>query len=38
MPPYRYPSIEAALGLHLLDYAFAMDDLIEAVRLQAAAR
>jgi pimeloyl-ACP methyl ester carboxylesterase len=38
MPPYRYPAIEASLGLHLLDYAFAMDDLIEAVRLQAAAR
>jgi hypothetical protein len=36
MPPYRYPSIEPALGLHLLDYAFPMDDLIEAVRLQAA--
>lgn len=36
MPPYRYPSIEASLGLHLLDYAFTMDDLIEAVRLQAA--
>jgi pimeloyl-ACP methyl ester carboxylesterase len=37
MPPYRYPSIEASLGLHLLDYALEMDDLIEAVRLQAAA-
>jgi pimeloyl-ACP methyl ester carboxylesterase len=36
MPPYRYPSIEPSLGLHLLDYAFAMDDLLEAVRLQAA--
>lgn len=35
MPPYRYPSIEPALGLHLLDYALELDDLIEAVRLQA---
>lgn len=36
MPAYRYPSLEAALGLHLLDYAFTMDDLLEAVRLQSA--
>lgn len=33
-PPYRFPKIEAALGLHLLDYALEMDDLIDAVRLQ----
>jgi hypothetical protein len=36
-PPYRYPAIEAALGLHLVDYNLEMDDLIETVRLQAAA-
>jgi Protein of unknown function (DUF3089) len=36
-PPYRYPTIEAALGLHLVDYNLELDDLIETVRLQAAA-
>jgi pimeloyl-ACP methyl ester carboxylesterase len=33
-PPYRSPAIEAALGLHLVDYSIELDDLIEAVRLQ----
>jgi hypothetical protein len=33
--PYHFPGIEAALGLHLVDYALELDDLIEAVRLQA---
>jgi len=36
-PPYHSMGIEAALGLHLADYALEMDDLIQAVRLQAAA-
>lgn len=36
-PPYRYAAIESALGLHLADYNLELDDLIEAVRLQAAA-
>lgn len=36
-PPYRFPMVEAALGLHIVDYNLEMDDLIEAVRLQAAA-
>jgi pimeloyl-ACP methyl ester carboxylesterase len=35
--PYHFPGIEASLGLHLVDYALELDDLIEAVRLQAAA-
>jgi hypothetical protein len=34
--PYHFGGLEAALGLHLLDYALEMDDLIEAVRMQAA--
>lgn len=33
-PPYRSPALEAALGLHLVDYSIELDDLIEAVRLQ----
>jgi pimeloyl-ACP methyl ester carboxylesterase len=36
-PPYRFPAIEAALGLHIVDYNLEMDDLLETVRLQAAA-
>jgi len=36
-PPYRSPAIEPALGLHLVDYNLELDDLIEAVRLQAKA-
>jgi hypothetical protein len=32
--PYHFPGLEGSLGLHLLDYALEMDDLIEAVRLQ----
>jgi pimeloyl-ACP methyl ester carboxylesterase len=35
-PPYRKPAIEAALGLHLVDYTVELDDLIAAVALQAA--
>lgn len=35
-PPYRKPAIEAALGLHLVDYSVELDDLIDAVQLQAA--
>jgi pimeloyl-ACP methyl ester carboxylesterase len=35
--PYHFGGLEGALGLHLLDYALEMDDLIEAVRIQAAA-
>jgi hypothetical protein len=36
-PPFPYHSgpIEAALGLHLVDYNLELDDLITAVRLQA---
>jgi hypothetical protein len=36
-PPYRFPAIEGALGLHLYDYNLELDDLLEMVRLQAAA-
>ncbi|MET0343728.1 MAG: DUF3089 domain-containing protein [Polyangiales bacterium] len=36
-PPYRNARTEAALGLHVMDYNLQLDDLIEAVRLQAAA-
>ncbi|HKU37481.1 MAG TPA: DUF3089 domain-containing protein [Polyangiales bacterium] len=36
-PPYRFPTVEATLGLHIVDYNLEMDDLIETVRLQAAA-
>ena len=35
--PYHFAGLEMALGLHLLDYALEMDDLIEAVRQQGAA-
>lgn len=35
-PPYRKPAIEAALGLHLVDYSVELEDLIDAVQLQAA--
>jgi hypothetical protein len=35
-PPYRNARTEASLGLHVLDYNFQLDDLIEAVKLQAA--
>jgi hypothetical protein len=35
--PYHFSAIEGALGLHLVDYALELDDLIEAVRLQGAA-
>lgn len=34
VPPYRKPGIEAALGLHLVDYSVELDDLIDAVQLQ----
>lgn len=34
LPPYRKPAIEAALGLHLVDYTVELDDLIDAVELQ----
>ena len=38
MPNYRNPIVESlGFGLHLVDYNIALDDLIEAVRLQAAA-
>jgi len=38
MPNYRNPLLESlGFGLHLVDYNIALDDLIEAVRLQAAA-
>jgi hypothetical protein len=33
-PPYHSAAIEAALGLHLVDYNLELDDLIEMVRLQ----
>ena len=36
-PPYRSPGIEAALGLHLVDYNLPLDDLLQIVRLQTAA-
>ena len=36
LPPYHNARTEAALGLHVLDYNLELDDLIEAVRLQAA--
>lgn len=36
-PPYRFPMVEPALGLHIVDYNLELDDLIETVRLQAAA-
>ncbi|HET6338613.1 MAG TPA: DUF3089 domain-containing protein [Polyangiales bacterium] len=36
-PPYRFPTVEASLGLHIVDYNLELDDLIETVRLQAAA-
>lgn len=36
-PPYRNARTEAALGLHVMDYNLELDDLLEAVRLQAAA-
>jgi pimeloyl-ACP methyl ester carboxylesterase len=35
LPPYHNARTEAALGLHVLDYNLELDDLIEAVRLQA---
>jgi hypothetical protein len=36
-PPWRFTSLESTgWGLHLVDYDIPMDDLIEAVRLQAA--
>jgi pimeloyl-ACP methyl ester carboxylesterase len=35
--PYHFPGLESALGLHLVDYALELDDLIEDVRLQAEA-
>jgi len=35
-PPYRFPAVEASLGLHIVDYNLELDDLIETVRLQAA--
>ena len=35
--PYHFAALEGALGLHLLDYALEMDDLLEAVRLQGVA-
>ena len=38
-PPYRSPPLESTgWGLHLVDYNLELDDLIEAVRLQAAAK
>jgi hypothetical protein len=36
-PPYHFSAIEGALGLHLYDYNLELDDLLEVVRLQAAA-
>lgn len=36
-PPYHFALIEGTLGLHLYDYNLALDDLLELVRLQAAA-
>jgi hypothetical protein len=36
-PPYRFPAVESALGLHLLDYNIELDDLLETVKLQAEA-
>jgi len=36
-PPYRFPTVEAMLGLHIVDYNLELDDLIETVRLQAVA-
>lgn len=35
--PYHSAAIEGALGLHLVDYNIELDDLIQAVRLQAEA-
>jgi hypothetical protein len=35
-PPYRKPAIESALGLHLVDHSVELEDLIDAVQLQAA--
>jgi hypothetical protein len=35
--PYHFAAIESALGLHLFDYNIELDDLIELVKLQAAA-
>lgn len=38
-PPYRSPALEATgWGMHLMDYNLELEDLIEAVRLQAAAK
>ncbi len=38
LPSYRNPTLEAVgFGLHLVDYNIALDDLIEAVELQAKA-
>jgi len=36
-PPYHSAAIEAALGLHLVDYNLELDDLIQTVRQQAEA-
>lgn len=33
-PPYRFAMIEAALGLHLMDYNIELGDLLAAVKLQ----
>jgi hypothetical protein len=35
--PYHFAALEGALGLHLFDYNIELDDLMEAVKLQAAA-
>ncbi|HEX4351439.1 MAG TPA: hypothetical protein VHZ95_00970, partial [Polyangiales bacterium] len=35
-PPYRNPSAESiGFGMHIVDFAFALDDLLAAVKLQA---
>jgi pimeloyl-ACP methyl ester carboxylesterase len=36
-PPYHFPTVEASLGLHIVDYNLEMDDLLDVVRLQAEA-
>jgi hypothetical protein len=39
VPPYRTPALEPmGWGMHIADYSVELDDLIEAVRLQAAAK
>ena len=38
-PGYRNPTLESTgWGMHLVDYNLELDDLIEAVRLQGAAK